>query len=531
MNLIQPMLLCQIEPPQRTDQGDYYYRTHSPGISMSQEEGVYVINMTNQHRKKFDILTRADVVVLKNVCDPDLLPIIHQRRRSGQLTLYEIADNLSAIQPWNPLFSFYENPDNLSLIFQLANRCDALQVTCMELKRIFSYLNPTCQVFPNQIAFVPPENRKSNPWNIVIGWGGSHGHLEDMAEIADDFMAWLMSKPGLTMHLMCSESVYRLFDAVPSDKKSYRPPGSLEDYFHFLSGIDIGIAPMKDTPFNRCRSDVKFLEYAVSNVAPVLRDLEPYRESAKHGKTGFLYRDSNHLIDILDCLVSDPALISQIAKAARGYVLKNRLQLMHGKKRVQFYRELLYKLRDFRHKNPHKNPIDSKASFGEFAALAGACVNGRHNQLKPTDFETLIHNGLVAMQHENDNRLALELFDKAASLESKNYLPYLYSASISSDPVGRLRHAVSLKPDSVNAWILMGDAYVRLKKVTEALQCYATATQIESDYDLPLLRAAALLERTGQSAAADKLLSAAKKLRINAPEPDAYLNRIFAEGV
>lgn len=47
-----PLLIVQVEPPQNTGGGDYFYRTHAPGIAMAQDDGVYVVNLTNQHRKK-----------------------------------------------------------------------------------------------------------------------------------------------------------------------------------------------------------------------------------------------------------------------------------------------------------------------------------------------------------------------------------------------------------------------------------------------------------------------------------------------
>jgi len=98
-----PMLIVQVEPPQKTEGGDYFYRTHAPGIAMANEEGVYVINLTNVHRKKEEIMRQADVLVLKNICDPDLFPVIKERKEQKKLTVYELADDICAIQPWNPV--------------------------------------------------------------------------------------------------------------------------------------------------------------------------------------------------------------------------------------------------------------------------------------------------------------------------------------------------------------------------------------------------------------------------------------------
>jgi|GEM_PF-4037221 len=42
-----PLIIAQVEPPQNEGSGDYFYRTHSPGIAMAQDDSVRVINTMN----------------------------------------------------------------------------------------------------------------------------------------------------------------------------------------------------------------------------------------------------------------------------------------------------------------------------------------------------------------------------------------------------------------------------------------------------------------------------------------------------
>ncbi len=303
---------------------------------MSQEENIFVVNATNVHRRKEHIMREADVLVLKNICDPDILPLIRERKLQKRLTVYEIADDLSALQPWNPVYFFYKNKENLALVYRLASCCDALQVTVFELKRLYGHLNKHCEVFPNQISHVPPERPLGECSEVVIGWGGSHGHLEDLAEIAEPLSNWIMTQPNVVLHLMCSDPIWKLFDPLPLHKKRCTPPGSIDEYYDFLAKIHIGIAPLKNTAFNRSRSDVKFLEYAVSGVVPVLSRMEPYLRFVKNEETGFLYKDSSELIGILNRLAEDASLRRGIAKSARQYVMTERLQLEHGRDRIRF---------------------------------------------------------------------------------------------------------------------------------------------------------------------------------------------------
>lgn len=502
------MLIVQVEPPADTGQGDYYYRTHAPGAAMAQEEGAMVVNLTNIHRKKEEIMRDADVLVLVNICDPDLLPLIAERKAKGMPTVYELADDISAVQPWSPVYFFFRNNENLALAYRMAATCDALQVTVPELKKLYGSLNKICEVFPNQISHIPPARQACSRSEIVVGWGGSHGHLEDLSEIAPDLISWVVAQQNVVLHLMCSEPIWARFESLPANKKRRSSPGSIGDYYRFLTQIDIGIAPLKDTAFNRSRSDVKFLEYAVSGVAPVMQHLEPYINSVDAGKTGFLFKDTRELMDILSRLAADGPLLRAVAQQAREYVLLQRLERAHGKERLCFYRKLL----------GSNNGADSnREKFKNWSELEDSKVRGRHLTLNSGGFENLIHNGLVLMQLRDDREKASLLFEEAVRLAPDNYLPCLFGASVSQDPVVSLRKAIQLKPNSLSGWVLLGEELARRGDILEAFKSFEQAVQLYPDYESPYLRAASLLKAMGQDNEAEKLLG---KIRWVVPDGD-----------
>jgi len=507
------IIIAQIEPPQNLGAGDYYYRTHVPGISMAKDEGIYVVNLTNEHRIKQAVAAHADVLILKNICDPDFLPLIWKRKRQGRLTVYEIADDLDALQPWNPVYFFFKDQENRALVHRLASYCDALQVTCPDLKTKFGHLNRNTEVFPNQIRDVPRERPDTFKKNVVIGWGGSHGHLEDIREIADPLMNWITNQPNVSLHLMCSDPIWNLFRGLSTSKKKRIPTGTIDDYYRFLTGIDIGIAPLKDTLFNRSRSDIKFLEYAISDVVPVMQNLEPYKNSIDDGETGFLFRDSVELVSILRQLVTNPELTTETAGAARRYVINNRLQSMHTEKRLKFYRNGLDKM-----KVTVANFANRFETFSSWSKISGAVKNGRHIKLEPTRFELLLHDGLIAMQVRNDKDLACQMFEEAAFMEPENYLPLLFGTPVSKDPIGSLFKAIERKPDSLKAWIMLGEEFASKGRIKEALESFGSAIDLFPAYDIPILRTAAILKKIGQKKAAEKLYKNAHMLGIYIPQ-------------
>lgn len=486
------VLIAYIEPPQQEEGGDYYYRTWAPGVAMAEEEGVCVINLTNVHRRKDDIARDADVLVLKNICDPDLLPLISERRRKGRLTVYELADDIGAVPPWNPVHFFYRDPENLLLFKRSARCCDSMQFSVPELKRIYGYLNDSSVVFPNQIATVPPERRYGDRPDIVIGWGGSHGHLEDMVDMAPPLVDWIMSRDDIHLSLMCSEPIWSLFERLPAARKRWLRPGSLDDYYAFLDGIDIGLAPLKDTAFNRSRSDVKFLEYAVHGIVPVVQAAVPYTATVQQGVTGFLFRDAAGMVGALERLADETHLIPRVGKAARDYVIGERLQRHHGKDRTAFYRARLAELRSGQ---PAKN--GKSTLFESLRTIEGAVCSGRHLRLMPTRFEDLLHDGLIAGQVHGDTQAARALFSEASRLEPEQYLPHLFGARYSEDPVSSLERAIEKRPDSLKSWIMLGEEYARRGDLPRSAHCFESASELFPEYEIPYLRAASLMKQAG----------------------------------
>ena len=97
-----PLLIAQVDSAQDETTGDFYYRTFAPGAGMSRCGGVSVVNFTYFHRLRPIIMRDADVLILNNICDADLLPLIRERKAHGKPTVYELCDDLWALPATNP---------------------------------------------------------------------------------------------------------------------------------------------------------------------------------------------------------------------------------------------------------------------------------------------------------------------------------------------------------------------------------------------------------------------------------------------
>ncbi len=501
-----PLVIAQVDTPQEESGGDFYYRTYAPGVGMAHCEAVHVLNFTYVHRHRIEIMHEADVLILNNICCPDLLPVIKRRRSEGKLTVYELCDDLNDVPKGSRVHAFYQNPENTLLLKRLARSCDAMQFSSPELQRKYGFLNPVSRVFPNHILDVPPERMNDEKRELIVGWGGSIGHFEDLAQYAAPLMRWISSRNDVRLHLMCGDAVWNIFAPLPDRLRKRTHPGSLSDYYRFVNTIEIGIAPLKDTPFNRSRSDVKFLEYAVHGTIPVLQAAGPYPGVVRNGETGFLFNTQEQFISILATLADNPSLRKRISGAARNYVLKERLQLDHGQDRVAFYRQLL----GYGHAKKERRK-STETVFARFASTEGAKVSGRHALLQSTRFEHLMNDGMTAGNAGRRDQ-AGACFLEASQLEPRDYMPRFCGCFFSESADRALERCLELNPESIRTWMARGELAAGKGNLPLAMEYFRTAMEIFPTFELPYIKCAVLLREAGYEKEASELMIQARKL-------------------
>jgi glycosyltransferase involved in cell wall biosynthesis len=482
-------LIAQLDAMHASRGGDWYYRTFAPGRALAALEGVYVVNLDLAHRRLSAIVEQADVLVINGVCSADLLPVVAQRRQAGRVTVFEINDDVAAIQAENPLAGFFGQPENLRLFRRLALSADAVQYSVPELERLYGTLNLRGRVFVNHVVAPPPLRPRSarESDTLSVGWGGSSGHFEDMAEVAPALSAFVERHPGVTLQLMCSDKIWRLFDSLSDERKRRTPVGSIDDYYAFVSKLDIGIAPNRDRGFNRARSDVKFLEYAGWGAVAVVQRLTPYLDSVVHGDNGFLFADTAELIALLERLVRAPDELATVRQRGHAYVVGQRRQAEHASERLSFYAELLPTARA---------DGDAARAFAQLAALEGAEVSGRHLVLSHARYEKLLYEGLLALQSGRERERGEASLRKAAEVEPDQAMPHL-CLGVELDSEADLQAALAKQPRSVQAALALGRLLLARSQFKPALERFLAAAEIAPGYEMPFAYAAEAMRQLG----------------------------------
>ena len=489
----KPLLIVHLEPPHKGGDGDSVYRTVQPCRALGQLPGINIIAGSFISPAIHELLSVADVVVLCDVVEVDLLPILRRRRALGLPTIYEVNDDFQALQSWNPTAYLAENPFTRSLSSRLAVGCDGVQFSTPYLAAQFGML-ASCRraVFVNHLWEMPPSSSRTSIQGIRIGWGGSLGHRDDFIKLVAVMGPILERYPEVTFDVM-GDGVFRDHcAALPKGRWNYRKGGTLAEYLAFVSALDIGVCPLDDTDFNRGRSDVKFLEYASHGVVTVAADLAPYRATIRHGETGFLFRDEAGLSQLLIDLIENPEKRKKTGEASRAYVREHRLERQHVAERLAFMEECRYSPAVSSHV-----PVPSafNGREGNFRSFADSSA-----LICPVDdLAGDLLDGLAALR-DGASEIARAKFASASQLSPGFYLPWLYLGNVEADhgrAVGYLDRAHELNPLSVSALLQRAERREAQGDTEGARADLQQADLIAPEAGLPAARLAEYAERDG----------------------------------
>ncbi|EHJ46505.1 glycosyl transferase group 1 [Solidesulfovibrio carbinoliphilus subsp. oakridgensis] len=277
------------------------------------------------HRVRTDILDAADLLLIQRYFpSPATAPVLEAVFASGKPVVYDTDDDWTAVPPDHPFAP--RMAGILPHILETARRADCVTVSTTVLAAVFRPLNPRVRVVRNFLPDalwrpVPPPDRPV----VAVGLAGTPSHGPDLAPLAS-------ALSGLAGTL--GEHVRFVFFGCTPPAGTFPGATTLPftpDYAAYAArlprlGCGVGLAPLADTPFNRAKSPMKWMEYAAAGMAGVFADLPPYREVVEPGVTGLLAGpDPAAWHEAVSRLVCDAALRRRMAGRAMEAVAAGHL--------------------------------------------------------------------------------------------------------------------------------------------------------------------------------------------------------------
>lgn len=256
---------------------------------------------------------------------------------SGAKMVIDLDDFPGSVNEDHPDYQALEKRKDMRM--RMIRLADHLVVATEEIKESIKDVNPYITVIPNAIdpSIWNFKNKLKKDGKIRIGWMSSGSHFSDLP-IIRPVMDEIMAKyPNVEFHFAGmtwdEHKEGRFFHHVGRSGYMDFPK------WYASLGIDISVAPLKDTNFNRCKSNIKWMEAAMLEIPTVASDVAPYR-CIKHGKTGFLASNKEQWVKYLSLLVENEEKRREIGKTAKQDVLDN----WHIDKFLPEYEKLFKKL-------------------------------------------------------------------------------------------------------------------------------------------------------------------------------------------
>lgn len=156
--------------------------------------------------------------------------------------------------------------------------------------------------------------------DIMYG-SGTKTHDIDFLEAEAAVLSVLKQRPNARFIVMGDLTVSK--EMEQSEQFVRLPFADFKNYLRQLSMADISIAPLEISEFNEAKSNIKFLEASVLNLASVCTPTGPFAEAIKHGVTGYLASTKEEWETSLLELIDNKAKRERIANNAFGFVYKN----------------------------------------------------------------------------------------------------------------------------------------------------------------------------------------------------------------
>ena len=285
---------------------------------------------------------QPDILVLSRYTSDRGAAWIELGRKAGIPVVFHLDDDLLAVPTslGEAKFKAYNRPERLQALRDNIESSDLLYVSTPELAirlRDHEIRTPIiagdiyCAVARDQIgALVSPAT------GPVIGYMGTGGHSADLSMIMPAICEAMTSIPDLQFEVF---GTIQMPVELEPFKERVRHIASVAEYSDFLPflrslGWWVGLAPLEDNIFNRCKADTKWVEYSLAGIAVVASDLPVYHRACSGG-TGISAGSASQWSDAIRKLVCEPQLRASMIAAAQA---KLREEYTHERLRQQVIR-------------------------------------------------------------------------------------------------------------------------------------------------------------------------------------------------
>jgi len=252
-----------------------------------------------------------------------MLPLMREARRVGTPILVDIddwlleePDSFDALQ-WVGTHTSQETTRRAILA------ADAVTASTPVIAERCTELGVRAHVVPNAVDCHKFTRLPRDADTLTIAFCGTIAHRDDVPLIASGLQQALHNNAGRVRIVTVACPIPELQGLTGYTHHDFVPA---TEYPQLLSDlrIDIGLAPLYDTSFNRARSDIKYLEYSATGAATIASPVVPYQDISANRGALVNENTPEAWANAILRLVEDAALRERLATNAHEWVRAER---------------------------------------------------------------------------------------------------------------------------------------------------------------------------------------------------------------
>lgn len=218
----------------------------------------------------------ADVLLAHNAVHDQQIQALEDIRKHGDVVMVYGQDDLMFDLPIYNSFRTSVYPDIKKRLRRGIGLCDRLVVTSEAMAEAYRGMSDDIRIVPNQLErsiWEPLRSLRRQGGKPRVGWAGAQQHNGDL-EIIFDVVKETSDEIQWVFFGLCFE------EWLPYGVE-VQDPVEFELYPRTLAGLnlDLAVAPLAHNRFNRCKSDLKLIEYGALGIPVVCTDIDPYRDA------------------------------------------------------------------------------------------------------------------------------------------------------------------------------------------------------------------------------------------------------------
>jgi glycosyltransferase involved in cell wall biosynthesis len=268
---------------------------------------------------------------------------VHQK-----ILIYDLDDCFHQINSVNKSYDYYNLESNigqtgLSLLSDNISKSNHVFYSTRELMSFYLPLNFNQSLLPNYLdldfryknveavdwrKFAKEQNCDFDDNTLIIGFFGSESHAEDLDSL-EYVLPLILTKKNVLL-AVCSgrdliiHSVLK-YCQIPYNKFFFYDFDNVKEYPKYVKSFDIGIAPLINNIFNRCKTPLKLMEYGALGIPYIASKVAPYQRYhlESDGVGGFICNSNVEWIDALSKLIDDKQLRRSMGSLLQDFVYNN----------------------------------------------------------------------------------------------------------------------------------------------------------------------------------------------------------------